>query len=195
MSREDAARAHRASGPTRASAPHSVEELTRENVDRVMSLETAEHRKATLSDRLADAITAFSGSIGFVWFSVLLVGGWIVLNLVLPKHDRVDPFPFPLLTLVLSVEAIFLSIFILMSQNRAAKVSDKRGHLDLQLNMLTEQENTKMLQMLEAIGRAVGAEFCAGPEVQVLAEATKPEALSRQIDQAASAEETGTADA
>ena len=79
--------------------------------------------------------------------------------------DRVDPFPFPLLTLVLSVEAIFLSIFILMSQNRAAKVSDKRGHLDLQLNMLTEQENTKMLRMLEDIGRVVGAEFCSGPEV------------------------------
>jgi uncharacterized membrane protein len=157
-------------------------------VDRVVALEATEHRKATLSDRVADAITGFSGSIGFVWVSVLTVGSWIGLNLFLPKHDRLDPFPFPLLTLALSVEAIFLSIFILMSQNRAAKISDKRAHLDLQLNMLTEQENTKMLQMLVDIGLAVGAKFRSGPEVAVFTEATRPEALSRQIDQAVAQE-------
>jgi uncharacterized membrane protein len=175
--------------PDRPSSPNTAADLTRRNVERVMALESSEHAKATAADRVADAITAFSGSIRFVWITVILVGGWIGANLVLPRHDRVDPFPFPLLTLVLSVEAIFLSIFILMSQNRAAKVSDKRGHLDLQLNMLTEQENTKMLQMLEDIGRVVGAEFCSGPEVEVLAEATQPEALSQQIDQAAEAVE------
>src|SRR5690242_20674827 len=175
--------------PDRPSSPNTAADLTRRNVERVMALESSEHAKATAADRVADAITAFSGSIRFVWITVILVGGWIGANLVLPRHDRVDPFPFPLLTLVLSVEAIFLSIFILMSQNRAAKVRDKRGHLDLQLNMLTEQENTKMLQMLEDIGRVVGAEFCSGPEVEVLAEATQPEALSQQIDQAAEAVE------
>jgi len=176
--------------PDRPSQPNSAADLTRRNVERVMALESSEHDKATTADLVADAIAAFSGSIGFAWTTVVLIGGWIAANLVLPAHDRVDPFPFPLLTLVLSVEAIFLSIFILMSQNRAAKVSDKRGHLDLQLNMLTEQENTKMLRMLEDIGRVVGAEFCSGPEVEVLAEATEPEALSRQIDQAAAAVET-----
>jgi len=175
--------------PDRPSRPITAGELTRRNVERVMALESSEQAKATAADRVADAITTFSGSIRFVWITVILVGGWIAANLMLPRHDRVDPFPFPLLTLVLSVEAIFLSIFILMSQNRAAKVSDKRGHLDLQLNMLTEQENTKMLQMLEDIGRSVGAEFCSGPEVEVLAEATQPEALSQQIDQAAEAVE------
>ena len=74
-----------------------------------------------------------------------------------------------------------------MSQNRAARISEKRGHLDLQLNLLSEQENTKMLLMLEQIGRAVGAEFGEGAEVRVLAEATEPEALSEQIDQAVQA--------
>ena len=103
---------------------------------------------------------------------------------MLPSRDRLDPFPFPLLTLVLSIEAIFLSIFILMSQNRAARISDKRSHLDLQLTLLSEQENTKMLRMLEQIGKAVGATVTPDPEVQVLEEATEPEALSRQIDQA-----------
>jgi uncharacterized membrane protein len=108
---------------------------------------------------------------------------------MLPSRDWLDPFPFPLLTLVLSIEAIFLSIFILMSQNRAAKVSDKRSHLDLQLNLLAEQENTKMLLMLEQIGRAVGAEVDAGADVQALAEATEPEVLSDQIDQVSRADQ------
>ena len=162
----------------------SVEELTRNNVERIHALEAREHEKATTADRVADAIANFAGSITFVWITVLLIGSWIVANLVLPQRDRIDPFPFPLLTLVLSIEAIFLSIFILMSQNRAARVSDKRSHLDLQLNLLSEQENTKMLLLLERIGQAVGAEVETDPDVQVLVQATKPEALSRQIDQA-----------
>jgi uncharacterized membrane protein len=164
--------------------PDSVEELTRKNVERIQTLEAREHEKATAADRVADAIANFAGSITFVWITLLLIGGWIVANIVLPQRDRIDGFPFPLLTLVLSIEAIFLSIFILMSQNRAARVSDKRSHLDLQLNLLSEQENTKMLLLLERIGQAVGAEVDADPDVQVLVQATKPEALSRQIDQA-----------
>ena len=166
---------------------HSVEELTRNNVERIQALESREHEKATTADRVADWIANFAGSITFVWVTILLIGSWIVANLVLPQHDRIDPFPFPLLTLVLSIEAIFLSIFILMSQNRAARVSDKRSHLDLQLNLLSEQENTKMLLLLERIGKAVGADVDTDPDVQVLVQATKPEALSRQIDQAVDA--------
>ena len=168
-----------------ASGPHSVEELTHRNVDRILALEAAELGKATTADRVADAITRFSGSVRFVWITVGLVGSWVMFNLA---RSGPDPFPFPLLTLVLSVEAIFLAIFILMSQNRAARVSEKRSHLDLQLNLLAEQENTKMLRMLEQIGNAVGAEI-RDPDVGVLAQATQPEALSEQIDQAAKAGE------
>ncbi len=76
-----------------------------------------------------------------------------------------------------------------MSQNRAARVSEKRSHLALQLNMLSEQENTKMLLMLEQIGEAVGAELSGGPDIEMLAEATRPEALSDQIDKAVNAME------
>jgi uncharacterized membrane protein len=172
--------------------PNSVDELTRQNVDRIQALEDAEHGKATTADRVADAVTRFSGSITFVWVTVFLIGGWVTWNLVSPRRDRIDPFPFPLLTLVLSIEAIFLAIFILMSQNRAARVSDKRSHLDLQLNLLSEQENTKLLLMLERIGKAVGVEAQEDdPDVRVLVQATEPEALSRQIDQAAKGGHSG----
>jgi uncharacterized membrane protein len=87
---------------------------------------------------------------------------------------------------VLSVEAIFLAVFILMSQNRAARIRGKRSLLDLQLNLLAEQENTKMVEMLEQIGKAVGADFGSSEAVRVFEEATQPEALSDQIEQAVS---------
>lgn len=165
-----------------ATQPGSVEELTRRNVGRVLGLEATEQEKASTSDRVADAITSFSGSVRFVWITVGSIGGWVVFNLA---RRGPDPFPFPLLTLILSVEAIF----ILMSQNRAARVSEKRSHLDLQLNLLSEQENTKMLLLLEQIGKAVGIEI--DPDVEVLAQSIQPEELSEQIDQAAKADEPG----
>jgi uncharacterized membrane protein len=167
-----------------AATSEAAKALTGRNVERIRALEAREHSKAKASERIADAIANFSGSIAFVWITVGMIGGWMGANMLLPKGDRLDPFPFPLLTLVLSIEAIFLSIFILMSQNRAARISDKRSHLDLQLTLLSEQENTKMLLMLEQIGKAVGAAVTPDPEVEVLEEATQPEALSRQIDEA-----------
>ncbi len=176
----------------RAGGTQSVEELTRRNVERIQALEREEHGKASTADRVADAIANFVGSIAFVWVTVLLIGGWVAGNLLVAPDHRIDSFPFPLLTLVLSVEAIFLSIFILMSQNRAARVSDKRSHLDLQLNLLSEQENTKMLLMLEDIAKAVGHRTPSDPEVQVLGQATQPEALSRQIDQATDKDRSGS---
>ena len=145
-----------------ASDPGSVEDVTRRNVDRILALETAEEEKATTAHRVANVVTGFAGSMTFVWINAALVAGWVALNLALAEPRRFDPFPFSLLTLILSIEAIFLAIFILINQNRAARVSEKRSHLDLQLNLLSEQENTQMLMMLEQIGHAVGAEVSAG---------------------------------
>jgi uncharacterized membrane protein len=173
----------------------SVEELTRRNVERILALEAADKEKATTADRVAKAVTSFSGSMKFVWINALLIAGWVAFNLAPPEPRRFDPFPFSLLTLILSVEAIFLAIFILISQNRAARVSEKRSHLDLQLNLLSEQENTRMLRMLEQIGQAVGAEISEGPEVRALAQATQPEAVSEQIDRAAESGEQAAAEA
>ena len=96
-----------------------------------------------------------------------------------------DPYPFTFLTLVVSLEAIFLSSFILISQNYELRISDRRNQLDLQINLLTEQENTKMIQMLERIARKVGAESPEDdPDIRILKEPTRPENLIAQIDQA-----------
>ncbi|PYS84407.1 MAG: DUF1003 domain-containing protein, partial [Acidobacteria bacterium] len=109
-------------------------------------------------------------------------GGWIVFNL-LPGTKHVDPFPFTFLPLVVSLEAIFLSTFILISQNHDSRISEKRNHLDLQINLLSEQENTQMLLMLQQIAARVGADVAYDPDTQVLGQATKPERLAEQIEQ------------
>ena len=169
----------------------SAKELTRQNVARVLALEAAEHGKATLGDRVARAITGFSGSMTFVWINLLVMAAWVGFNVVVARPSRFDPFPFSLLTLILSVEAIFLGIFILISQNRDAKVTEKRANLDLQLNLLSEQENTKMLLMLERIGDAVGAQISKDADVQALAQDVRPEELSDMLDEAAEKDEHG----
>ena len=84
----------------------------------------------------------------------------------------------------MSLEAIFLSTFILISQNYDMRISERRNQLDLQINLLSEQENTKMLQMLERIAKKVGAHVDDDPQVRALEEATRPESLVRQIEEA-----------
>src|SRR5256885_2876356 len=162
----------------------SVEELTQRNVETVSKLEEATREQRSHADRVAEVIAAFCGSMTFVWVHVIWFGGWIVFNL-LPGTKHVDPFPFTFLTLVVSLEAIFLSTFILISQNHDARVSEKRNHLDLQINLLSEQENTKMLSLLHQIAMKLGADISEDPHIEVLAQATKPESLVEQIEETA----------
>jgi uncharacterized membrane protein len=164
--------------------PQSVEELTRQNVDMVVQLEEAAKAQRTTADRVADAISDFCGSMTFVWVHIAWFVIWIGLNTWLPKKDHFDPFPFTFLTLVVSLEAIFLSTFILISQNHQTRLSERRNHLDLQINLLSEQENTKMLQLLERIAQHIGIPGGGDPHVKVLEESTQPEQLVEQIESA-----------
>jgi uncharacterized membrane protein len=117
----------------------------------------------------------------FVWVHVVWFGGWIFFNSI-PGVGHVDPFPFTFLTLIVSLEAIFLSTFILISQNLDKRISERRSHLDLQLNLLSEQENTKMIIILNAIAAKVGADLTNDPQLRALSEETRPERLIEQID-------------
>jgi len=115
----------------------------------------------------------------FVWVHMIWFGAWVILN-VLPGIPHFDLFPFTFLTLVVSLEAIFLSTFILISQNHQTRLSERRNQLDLQINLLTEQENTKMLKLLERIAEKVGAVTNDDLTLQVL----EPEKLVEQIEKA-----------
>ena len=158
----------------------SVEELTQQNVEKVSKLEESAREQRTPTDRIAEAIARFCGSMTFVWVHVIWFGGWILLN-VIPGLRHVDPFPFTFLTLIVSLEAIFLSTFILISQNLETRLSERRSHLDLQLNMLSEQENTKMIAILISIAEKVGADLSHDPHLEALSEETVPERLVEQI--------------
>ncbi|MDQ6786655.1 MAG: DUF1003 domain-containing protein [Acidobacteriota bacterium] len=163
--------------------PATVEELTEQNVETIVRLENAAKESQTTSERIAEVIANFCGSMTFVWVHVLWFGVWVLVN-TLPGVEPFDPFPFTFLTLVVSLEAIFLSTFILISQNQETRITERRNNLDLQINLLTEQENTKMLQILERIAEKVGVVIDDDPTVSILEQATRPEKLVEQITQA-----------
>lgn len=158
-------------------------DVTRQNVKAMRELEQAAMARRTGADRAAAVIARFCGSMTFVWIHVLVFSSWIGYN-SLPWFQAFDPYPFTFLTLVVSLEAIFLSTFILISQNYDMRVAERRNQLDLQINLLAEQENTKALQMLERIARKVGAHLTDDPQVRALEEATRPDTLVQQIEEA-----------
>jgi uncharacterized membrane protein len=123
----------------------------RENIAELTARQRVEAREAPLSDRLADRITGFTGSMWFVLIHLALFGGWIAVNLgALPILPRFDP-SFVVLAMVASVEAIFLSTFVLISQNRMATMADRRADLDLHVNLLAEHELTKLADLVARI--------------------------------------------
>lgn len=158
------------------------EDVTRENIEAMRRLEDAQMAHRTTADRIAAAIARFCGSMTFVWVHVAAFTTWIAYN-ALPWFHPFDPYPFTFLTLVVSLEAIFLSTFILISQNYEMRITERRNMLDLQINLLAEQENTKMLQMLDQIAKKVGVRLEDDPQVKALEEATRPEALLEQIEE------------
>ena len=122
------------------------------NVRVIAELERRALHDRSAADRLSDAINRVTGSAAFAAANVLLFVSWVTINSGhLPGVAPFDPFPFSLLTLIVSLEAIFLAIFVLMAQNRMTRQADKRAHLDLQVDLLAEQELTTMLQMLNAL--------------------------------------------
>jgi uncharacterized membrane protein len=131
---------------------------------------------------VADRITRFLRIDDFRLGACHLVCVWIIGNTAFPIKP-LDPYPFSFLTLVVSLEAIFLSTFIMISENRQGRIDERRSHLDLQINLLAEQENTKMLQLLKGIAEKLGVDPTKDPDVEVLEQATRPEKLVEQIDE------------
>lgn len=114
-------------------------------------------REKTWTDKTADWLTESFGTVPFFAFHIVFFFGWIILNAgIIPGLTPFDPFPYGLLTMVVSLEAIFLSVIVLMSQNRAGKVADLREELDLKVNIWAEKEITKILNMVDEIHDHLG---------------------------------------
>jgi len=152
------------------------------NIRTIIHLRLKAAGERRLQDRIADGITSFSGRMVFVYVHILWFGVWILLNTgsfgVLPF----DPFPYGLLTMVVSLEAIFLATFVLISQNRLSREAEHRADLDLHIGLLTEHELTRVLQMLDAIQDKLGIDNDADSELADLEMETRPEDVLTEIE-------------
>jgi uncharacterized membrane protein len=171
--------------------PQSTCAAIRSNIELISRMEEKYLRERKLKDRMADAIGSFSGSMGFVVIHIVIFTCWILINLrVLPLFRPFDPYPFMLLSLWVSLEAIFLSTFVLMKQNRMSKRADSRAHLDLQINLLAEREMTMVLQMLRLIGNKVGVQDKRlDRELEQLSKETPVEMLASEIEESLPSED------
>lgn len=141
-----------------------------------------------MAERLADAFTAGFGTMTFLAFNLLWFGLWIVINIGwIPSIPPFDPFPFGLLTTIVSLEAIFLAIIVLISQNRAARVDDLRQEIDVQIDMITEQEVTKVMHLLALLAKDRGIDLSQDQTLHDMLRPTDLEkierALERQVNQ------------
>lgn len=138
---------------TRESATHSMNGTLRENIAALTRHQREDAERASFSERLAEAITRFTGSMTFVLLHLVFYGSWILINLGwLPIVEPFDP-TFVVLAMEASVEAIFLSTFVLISQNRMARDNRRRADLDLHVSLLTEHELTKLVSLVDRIAR------------------------------------------
>jgi uncharacterized membrane protein len=146
-----------------------------------------EHRREAdesrgFQDHVADWITHFAGSMAFVYFHVVWFTSWILINFGIGGLPAFDPFPYGLLTTIVSLEAIFLSTFVLVSQNRQAQVAEQRAELDLQINLLSEYEVTRILSLVDAIAKRVDAGVSEDEELKELEEDVKPKEVLHELE-------------
>ena len=159
-----------------------METATQENIQEIARIEKEALLSRSAGERLGDLIATHAGRMWFIVFHTLWFIVWIGWNTGWgPQTGRFDPFPFALLTLISSLESIFLALFILMSQNRSALQADQRSHLDLQIDLLAEYENTKMLKMLHALCSHHGLAASDDAEINELAARTKPHEVLQEL--------------
>jgi uncharacterized membrane protein len=156
-----------------------------DNINTVVAIEEEAQLKRTKADRVSDLIANFVGSIPFVVLHLVWFGVWVTINIgLLWGKLRFDPYPFALLCMLVSLEGVLLSTFVLIKQNRMSQRADQRAHLGLQISLLSEKELTKILQLQRLIcARLDIKEAGQDHEVAELSSVTAVGNIAREIDQ------------
>ena len=156
-----------------------------DNIRAIIAMQEQQDNERTWSDRIGDMIGTFVGTVTFVLLHLVAFGVWAAANAgVVPGVPAWDPYPFSLLCMIVSMEGVLLSTFVLIKQNRMGVRSDRRNHLDLQINLLTEKEVTKVIQMLERISAHMGIENqVTDDETKELGRITAVDELARELEQ------------
>jgi uncharacterized membrane protein len=157
-------------------------ESARRNIETIVRLEQESMRRRSLGERVSDLFTRFMGTMTFVVIHLALFAIWVTVNLGWTPLRPFDPFPFGILTLIVSAEGVLLAIFVLVSQNRMSRQANQRAHLDLQINLLSEQETTKLLQKVQSVLDHLGIEATSQDQVaQQLSQETHVETLVSEL--------------
>lgn len=163
--------------------PDSLNSSLRRNIEVLRRRRDQEEASARPQERIASAITRFSGSMRFVYAHALIYGTWIAANLgVVPGLRPWDP-TFVVLAMIASVEAIFLSTFILITQNRMASAADRRAELDLQVSLLAEAEITKLVELVSEIAARMNVPSARQEEIEEMKRQVAPEAVLDAIEE------------
>jgi uncharacterized membrane protein len=171
--------------------PDRLNSALARNIQALHERHRREQQAARLQDKLAAAVTAFTGSMAFVYVHLVILAAWIAVNTgMFPGAPRFDP-TFVILATAASVEAIFLSTFVLISQNRAAKAADRRADLDLQINLLTEHEVTRLITLTTAIAEQLGIRESKDPALRELERDVAPEAVLDTLEATEGGSEPG----
>jgi len=158
-----------------------LSDVIERNIQNQVRLRIEAVSRRTFQERVSDAITAFSGRMSFVYLHALWFGLWVLLNTGWFAIRPFDPFPYSLLTMIVSLEAIFLSTFVLISQNRSGAEADRRADVALHVGLLTEHEVTRALQMLDAMQERLGVANDPESDLAQLEMETKPEDVLAEI--------------
>jgi uncharacterized membrane protein len=179
--------------PTKRADPPEPATTAQENIQVVAQIESRAARRRTLTQRATDRLLRIAGREVTVLVHAAIFALWLVINSGLMLVRPFDPFPFTLLTMVVSLEAIFLSLLVLSSQNRLTQDADRRAQLDLQVNLLAEQEMTVVLQMLEEICDHLGLrKTLASTKFQELAQRTDVGQLAEHLERTIGVEASPT---
>lgn len=159
-------------------------DATARNAEMIATLERQFLAKRSFTERVGQAITAYSGRLWMIAIHRIWFTAWIIINTGLTPVPPFDPYPFAFLTFVVSLEAIFLAFFVLMGQNVQSAEADRWARLDLEVNLLAEQEMTKALEMLRGLCEKQGLqELARDATVEELVTKTHIDHVAETLDQ------------
>jgi uncharacterized membrane protein len=153
----------------------------RNNIEAILQLEKEDERELALHHRIFHAVGWFFGTTYFVSAQCFAVCLWVALNSMAGSHQAIDPYPFPMLATFLSLEAVLLTSCVLIRQNAIDRTSERRDHLELQINLLAEQEATRSLDMLQRIAHHLNVPNVKDSQGEELAEDTAIDEIARDL--------------
>lgn len=161
------------------------------NIQELYKHRQEHEQRLTPYERIANLIADYCGTSQFVALNAIFFAVWIAVNVGGFGLKPFDPFPFGLLTTIVSLEAIFLSLFVLFSQNRMQRLTDRQNELDLQVNLLAERELTHVLRTVDAIAKALKVPVPDDPHREEMTSTTRPDQVMSEIEKLHDREERG----